>query len=235
MTAERSTAVIAVDGPSGSGKSSVSRGVAERFEMAYLDTGAMYRAMTYWMLEHGVDPSDESAVTAQCGRAEIVSGTDPANPAIVVDSHDVAEAIRTPEVTASVSAVSAVPAVRERMVRMQREVAAAQLSAGRGIVVEGRDIGSVVLPDADLKVYLTADPVVRAARRAAEDATRAHGSGGLPATEESIRRRDALDSTRTVSPLVAAPGSVHVDATYLTLEETINTVADLVRAAGDRP
>lgn len=227
-------AVVAVDGPSGSGKSSVSRGVAERFGMEYLDTGAMYRAITWWLLERGVDPADASEVARRCPEAKIASGTDPGAPAIAVDGIDVAEAIRTPEVTAAVSAVSAVPEVRRRLVALQRAAVRDARVRRRGIVVEGRDIGSVVAPDADVKVYLTADPAVRARRRAAEDADRAHGSPGAQATEAAIRRRDRMDSTRESSPLRAAPDAVEVDATNLTLPETIDALASLIEAEQGR-
>lgn len=223
--------VVAIDGPSGSGKSSVSKGIADRFGLSYLDTGAMYRAMTWFMLDQGVDLSDADAVTDACLRPEIVSGTDPTGPTIHVSSVDVGTAIRTPEVTQAVSVVSAVPAVRDHMVELQRREVSTTGQRGAGIVVEGRDIGTAVLPDADLKVYLTADPAVRAQRRSAEDAGLAHGSAGTSATEDSIRRRDQLDSRRTASPLRAADDAIVVDATHLDLAQTINAVAELVDVA----
>lgn len=221
--------VVAIDGPSGSGKSSVSRGVARALGLDYLDTGAMYRAMTWFMLQHGVDVADISAVAAMAGQPAIDSVTDPDAPGITVDRTDAAEAIRGPAVTAAVSAVSAVPQVRARLVDLQREEVHRSAQRGRGIVVEGRDIGSVVLPDADLKVYLTADLAVRAARRAAQDAELAHGSAGHDATHADLLRRDRHDSSRAVAPLTMADGAVEVDATDLTLEETIATVVALVR------
>src|SRR5690349_4360997 len=155
--------IIAVDGPSGSGKSSTSRGVATRLGLRYLDTGAMFRAMTWWLLQQGVDVNDPEAVAARVDAPVLVSGTDPDAPTITVDGVDVSGPIRTQEVTSAVSAVSAVPAVRERLLREQRDI----IGSG-GIVVEGRDIGTVVAPDAAVKVYLTADPEARAARRTAE-------------------------------------------------------------------
>ena len=158
--------VIAIDGPSGSGKSSTSRGVAARLGLRYLDTGAMYRAMTWWLLRHGVDVHDAAAVAARVDEPEILSGTDPLGPTILVDGVDVGLAIRSDEVNAAVSPVSAVPEVRARLVELQREA----IGDG-GIVVEGRDIGSVVAPDADVKVYLTADAAARA------DAPRRRGRG----------------------------------------------------------
>jgi cytidylate kinase len=218
----RTGVVVAIDGPSGSGKSSTSRGVAERLGLRYLDTGAMYRAMTWWMLRHDVPVDDPAAVAARCGDPVIVSGTDPSAPTITVDGADVAAAIRTPEVTGAVSAVSAVPQVRARLLDLQRAAITAALDEG-GIVVEGRDIGSVVAPDADVKIYLTADAGARAARRAAEE-----GGSDLAATESSLLARDRIDSTRTASPLTMAEGAVHVDTTPYTLEEVVDLIVGLV-------
>jgi cytidylate kinase len=215
---------VAVDGTSGSGKSSTSRGVARRLGLAYLDTGAMYRAVTWWMLRHGVDVHDMDAVAAQCEEPRIESGTDPLQPTIVVDGEDVAEAIRGEDVNAAVSPVSAVPRVRSRLQVMQRDIIQAALDGG-GIVVEGRDIGSVVWPEAPVKVYLSADAAARAVRRAAEE-----GGSDVEATRESLLARDQIDTTRTSSPLVLADGAVHVDTTDLTLDEVIETIADMVEA-----
>ncbi|MEZ5119917.1 MAG: (d)CMP kinase [Candidatus Nanopelagicales bacterium] len=216
--------VIAVDGPSGSGKSSVSKGVAQRLGYDYLDTGAMYRAVTWWGLTHDVSAHDVAGRLAEC---VIVSGTSPDSPTITVNGEDVSETIRTPEVTAAVSAYSAVPEVRAALVAQQRAVAA---SANHGLVAEGRDLGTVVFPDADLKVYLTADVAARAQRRAAEDVERGHGAD-VADTHESLAARDAADSTRTVSPLQAAEDAVAVDATYMTLAEVVDYVTALVKEA----
>lgn len=223
--------VVAVDGPSGSGKSSVSRGVASEFGYRYLDTGAMYRAVTWRILDLAVDPHDASAVATAVATMSVVSGTDPRAPKISVDGIDVAVAIRGEEVTEAVSLVSAVPEVRSAMVALQRQEAEDSQSAGSGIVVEGRDIGTVVLPDADVKVFLTADAAVRAQRRARQDEDSEHGSSGTAATEESLRRRDKLDTQRKASPLKPADDAAQVDATDLNLEQTIDAVAQLVRAA----
>ena len=217
--------VIAIDGPSGSGKSSVARGLAERVGYRYLDTGAMYRAVTWFVLDRKVDPADSEAVVALIPDLELVSGTDAAAPTIHVNGVDVAGPIRGDDVTAAVSLVSALPQVRERLRELQRETVAEAVSDGTGIVVEGRDIGTEVLPDADAKIYLTADPAVRAARRAAQDADSDHGSSGVAATEESLRRRDQLDSTRATSPLRMASDARLVDATHIDLEQTIDAVA----------
>jgi cytidylate kinase len=217
--------VVAIDGPSGSGKSSTSRGVARRLGLRYLDTGAMYRAMTWWMLRHDVPVDDPAAVASRCAEPTIESGTDPVHPTITVDGFDVAAAIRTPEVTGAVSAVSAVPQVRARLLLLQREAIDGALRDGTGIVVEGRDIGSVVAPDADLKVYLTADASARAARRAAEE-----GGSDVAATESSLLARDRVDSSRTASPLTMAEDAVHVDTTPYTLEEVVDLIAGMVGA-----
>jgi cytidylate kinase len=218
--------VIAMDGPSGSGKSSASKGVARALGLRYLDTGAMYRAMTWWMLREGVPVDDPAAVAARAGEPVIESGTDPDGPAITVDGTDVSAPIRTREVTNAVSAVSSVPAVRERLVALQREI----IGAG-GIVVEGRDIGTVVAPGAAVKVYLTASEEVRAARRARELA--ADPSASVTVTQAEQARRDRLDSTRTASPLAKAGDAVEIDSSGLGLDEVIEAVLRLARAMSD--
>jgi cytidylate kinase len=217
----RTGVVVAIDGPSGSGKSSTSRGVAARLGLRYLDTGAMYRAMTWWMLQHGVPVDDPSSVASRCAEPVIAAGTDPLAPTITADGIDVAEAIRTPEVTAAVSAVSAVPEVRARLLILQREAI-----DGGGIVVEGRDIGAVVAPDADVKIFLTAEAGARAARRTAEE-----GGSDVSATETSLLARDRFDSTRAASPLIMAEGAVHLDSTPYTLDEVVDLIVGMVGAA----
>jgi cytidylate kinase len=222
--------VVAVDGPSGSGKSSVSKGVARRLGLRYLDTGAQYRAITYWMLQNKVDVADPAAVAEAAGEPVLLAGTDPARPAISVDGVDASVEIRTVEVTAAVSAVSAVPAVRRRLVAAQRAIIAEALAGGRpGIVVEGRDIAAVVAPDATAKIFLTASEEARAQRRNSE-----HGgvSGTVSATRDALVRRDSADAKTNV--LDAAPGATVVDATELTLHQVIDRVCDIVRAAGSR-
>jgi CMP/dCMP kinase len=213
--------VIAVDGPSGSGKSSTARGVAHRLGLRYLDTGAMYRAVTWWMLQHDVAVDDPGAVAAHSDKPQIASGTDPETPTIHVDGTDVGAEIRTQEVTTAVSPVSAVPEVRRRLVDLQRRAVAA---TNTGIVVEGRDIGTVVCPDAPLKVYLTADPSARAARRHSE-------LSGTPVTvaetQAALARRDEIDSGRAAAPLTKADDAVWLDTTELTLDEAIQAIVDL--------
>ena len=212
--------VVAVDGTSGSGKSSTSRGVAARLRLRYLDTGAQFRAMTWWMLGQGVDVHDADAVAARAGEPTIVSGTDPLHPTISVDGVDVSVQIRLDDVNAAVSPVSVVPAVRARLLELQRDV----IGDG-GIVVEGRDIGSVVAPDAQVKVYITADPGARAKRRAAEA-----GGTDVEATEASLLARDRIDSRRSTAPLVRADGAIHIDTTAYTLDQVIDQVVALVEA-----
>lgn len=214
--------VVAIDGPSGSGKSSVSKGVASELNFEYLDTGAMYRAVAWWGLVNQVSPEQIAGRLDECA---IISGTDPRAPFVTVNGQDVSEQIRTPEVTAAVSAYSAVPEVRAAMVAQQRSDVG---HAGAGLVAEGRDLGTVVFPDATLKVYLTADVEARAARRAAENAERGHDSD-VSNTHASLAARDQADSSRTVSPLQAADDAVHVDATYMTLPEVIDHVIALIK------
>lgn len=221
----RSGVVVAVDGPSGSGKSSTARGVADRLGLRYLDTGAQFRAMTVWMLRHGIDVHDAAAVAARAAEPEIVSGTDPLAPTITLDGADVAEAIRAAETTTAVSPVATVPAVRRQLLLLQRAVISSALAEG-GVVVEGRDIGSVVWPDAEVKLYLTADPGARAARRAAEN-----GDGSVEATEADLLRRDAIDSGRTTAPLVVPDGAIHLDTTPWNLDEVIDQVVAIVEQA----
>jgi cytidylate kinase len=213
-----STVVVAMDGPSGSGKSSTARGVASKLGLRFLDTGAQFRAMTQWMLAHNVDLSSPEAIAKHAGEPVIVSGTDPSAPTITVDGSDVSTAIRSAEVTANVSAVAAVPEVRTRILGLQREI----IGEG-GIVVEGRDIGSVVWPQAAVKVYLTADPAARAVRRTAEN-----GGGSVEATQADLLRRDAIDSGRKAAPLTMPEGAIHIDTTPYTLDEVIDQVVALV-------
>lgn len=221
---DRCRLVIAVDGTSGSGKSSTSRGVAEQLGLRYLDTGAMFRAMTWWLLRQGVDVHDPVAVAQRCDEPEILSGTDPRGPSIVVDGVDVGLAIRSDEVNAAVSPVSAVPEVRTRLLELQRGV----IGEG-GIVVEGRDIGTVVWPQAELKLYVTADPASRAERRAAET-----GSIDLSGTRESLLARDRIDSGRATAPLAMADDAIHLDTTPYTLAEVVDRVVALAEAVGER-
>jgi len=214
--------VIAIDGTSGSGKSSTSRGVASALGMRYLDTGAQFRAMAVAMLKQSVDVNDARAVAAYASEPVIESGTDPEHPTIRLDGVDVESEIRGDAATAAVSPVAVVPEVRARLLRLQRAI----IGDG-GIVVEGRDIGSVVAPGADLKIYLSADPSARAERRALE------AGGDRGATEVALLRRDAIDSSRATAPLVVPEGAVHVDSTNETLEQVIARIVALAQEVAD--
>jgi cytidylate kinase len=215
--------IVAIDGPSGTGKSSTSKAVAARLGMSFLDTGAQYRAMTWWMISNGVDITDAVAVGTAADKPVIVSGTDPDAPGITVDGADASGPIRTPEVTSKVSAVSAVPEVRAVITALQRSIAG---SARNGIVVEGRDIGTTVLPDADVKIFLTASAEVRAARRSGELGGRS--TADVAATKEALIERDAADSSRKTSPLAKAADAAEIDTTELTLPQVIDRIVALV-------
>jgi cytidylate kinase len=218
--------VVAIDGPAGSGKSTVARRVAEALGLPALDTGAMYRALTWAVLDAGIDPADTPAVIALTDRFELDVG-----PPVRVAGRDVHDAIRTPEVSASVSVVAAVPEVRVVLVRAQRE----WIAVHGGGVVEGRDIGTVVAPDALLKIYLEASEEERARRRQRQDDT-GPGSGeatggGLAATQAAIRRRDSIDSGRAASPLAVAEDAVVLDTTGLSVDGVVEEVVRRYRAA----
>jgi len=222
---------ITLDGPSGTGKSSVARAVAARLGAAYLDTGAMYRAATVAVLDAGIDPEDADAVARVVAGATIEVGTTAGAELVLVDGVDVAQRIRGAEVTRTVSPVSAVPAVRRQLVDQQRSLVA----AADAVVVEGRDIGTVVLPDATLKIYLTAAPEVRAQRRAGQLGIRS--AAEIAALAEDLRRRDEYDSSRADSPLRPAPDAVVVDSTHLDRRAVVDRVVELAASAvavGDR-
>jgi cytidylate kinase len=216
--------VVAIDGPAGTGKSSVSRGLARALQARYLDTGAMYRIVTLAVLRAGIDITDQDAVGAVASKIKLSVGHDPEEDRSYLDGEDVSSEIRGDEVTKSVSAVSSVPTVRTRLVDLQRA-----LAGGSGsVVVEGRDIGTVVLPDADVKIYLTASAETRALRRNDQNV-----AAGLIDDYESVladvRRRDHLDSTRAVSPLRAASDAVVVDTSEMTESEVIAHLLQLVK------
>jgi cytidylate kinase len=216
---------ITLDGPSGTGKSSVARAVAARLGAAYLDTGAMYRAATVAVLDAGVDPEDADAVARVVADATIEVGTTAGEEVVRVNGVDVAARIRGAEVTRTVSPVSAVPAVRRRLVEQQR----ALVGAAEAVVVEGRDIGTVVLPDATLKIYLTAAPEVRAQRRAGQLGLRE--AVDIAALAEDLRKRDEYDSSREDSPLRPAADAVIVDSTDLDRAAVIKRVVELAGKA----
>ncbi len=210
--------VIAIDGPAGSGKSTVARALAARLGLEYLDTGAMYRSVTFSALRRGVDPADAEIVGHLAADVTIDLGPD----RVVVDGVDATIEIRGPEVSRAVSIVAANPVVRAEMVRRQR----AWVASNGGGVLEGRDIGTVVFPDAELKVYLTADPEVRAQRRSREVTDLDYET-----VAADLARRDALDQGRDVSPLAEAADALVVDTSGLSVEEIIEVIAAEI---GDR-
>jgi CMP/dCMP kinase len=220
--------VIAIDGPSGSGKSSTARGVADRLGLTFLDTGAMYRAITWLALEEGVDLEDRAAVARLLDHASIEVHLDPRRPAIAINGVDVSDAIRAPEVSQAVSAIATNLDVRTYLVARQKKLIA---EAAEGIVAEGRDITTVVAPDADVRVLLVADPAARVARRHAE---LAEHEVDVDAVHDQVIRRDRDDSM-VAEFESAAPGVHVVDSTSLSLEEVIETICAFVpvRALGD--
>jgi cytidylate kinase len=212
-----------MDGPAGSGKSTVSRRVAAELRLRYLDTGAMYRALTWWLREQGVDLTDTAAVLARMTEPRLGIGTDPSAPDITINGQDVAGPIRTREISNSVSIVAAIPQVRALLIGMQREIIAAAAN-GPGIVAEGRDIGTVVAPDAAVKVYLTASEDVRAQRRSADLAA------DPAATVEATRREQARRDQRDAAQMVMADDAVAVDTSLLSQDDVVGLVVDLARA-----
>lgn len=212
------TLVIAIDGPAGAGKSTVGRAVASRLGLEYLDTGAMYRAVTHAVLRRGVDPHDLADVAAVASNMSLEVTDVGGSTRVIVDGDDATTDIRGREVTAAVSAVAANSAVRAELVRRQRE----WIDAHGGGVAEGRDIGSVVFPEADLKLFITASARVRAERRVAEM------GGDIAEVEASIIERDRKDSTRADSPLVEASGSTAVDTTGMSVDEVVEQIISML-------
>ncbi|MGH3645225.1 MAG: (d)CMP kinase [Mycobacterium sp.] len=218
---------VAVDGPAGTGKSSVSRGLARALGARYLNTGAMYRIVTLAVLRAGLDVEDAAAVGALVSEVDLAVGFDPDEDLYFLGAEDVSAEIRGDAVTKAVSAVSAVPEVRTRLVDRQRELA----EGSAAVVVEGRDIGTVVLPDAAVKIFLTASAEERARRR--NDQNVAAGIGGdYDAVLADVRRRDHLDSTRAVSPLRAAEDAVVVDSSDMSESEVLAYLLDLIEQRG---
>ena len=208
--------IVAIDGPSGAGKGTVARAVASRLRYRHIDTGAMYRAVAWKALREQIDLANEAAVAALARRASLMVG----DGVVTIDGHDVAREIRTPQIDAASSSVARLPAVRQVLIDQQRAI-------GRdgGIVMEGRDIGTVVFPDADVKIYLDASPEERARRRA-HDPAHAAGRGGAAVTEiaSALEARDHSDRTRTASPLVVAADAVVIDTTGLSIDQVIEEV-----------
>lgn len=222
--------IVAIDGPSGSGKSSVARAIAQRCGLTFLDTGAMYRSVAAECLREGIDPDDAEAVSGVARDIDIRFGTSHEGQTVFANGRDVTREIRTPEVELAVSPVSATPAVREVMVALQRKV-----GEGTDVVAEGRDIGTVVYPKADVKVFLTASPEARARRRAvqreggnlAEDAAAVADPEAEKRILADLKRRDDYDSTREASPLRPADDAVVIDSSDLTFEQVIQRICGL--------
>ena len=218
MSSRSDRLIIAIDGPSGAGKGTVARTLAARLGYTHIDTGAMYRAVA-WMAGHeGVDLHDEDAVAAIADRAGFGLG-----PTVSVDGHDITQAIRTPEMDAAAAIVARHPKVRQSLVRRQREY------AGRGgLVMEGRDIGTVVFPDADLKVFLDASEEERARRRAHDPAHTSSRQAQLEQVKSALAERDRQDSTRKTSPLARAADAIHLDTTAMSIEDVVSQILRLV-------
>ena len=215
--------MIAVDGPAGSGKSSAARGVARALGLRYLDTGAMYRALTWWLLSRGLDTADPELVARHAAEPVIEVGVDPAAPQITVDGVDVSGRIRSRRVSNAVSAVASVPEVRVHLIARQRDIIGRHAGPGSGIVAEGRDIGTVVAPDALVKVFLTASEEVRAQRRSADLA--ADPGATAVVTRREQHRRDRADAPQTG----IAADAVKIDSSSLSLAEVVRLITDLVR------
>lgn len=218
--------VIAIDGPSGTGKSSVSRAVAQHLDLAYLDTGAMYRALTWWCAQQGIDLDDEDAVAQAARKLPLSMRTDPSSPSVQVAGVVIDDAIRTTEISASVSKVATNLAVRDELCRRQRALIAESVAKSGGVVAEGRDITTVVAPGADVRILMVAHQEARLARRAKE----LHGEpdqAAMSATRDQIVRRDRDDST--VSEFMeAAPGVTSLDTTLLSFQQSVDAVLELV-------
>jgi cytidylate kinase len=230
---EAGSFIIAIDGPSGTGKSTVARRVAAELDAGYLDTGAMYRMVTLAVLRAGVDPVNDDAVVEVLEGLTFSSPLSPGHQSHLLDNIDVSDEIRGQAVTLAVTPVSANPAVRAWLFDRQQRLA----YSGR-MVVEGRDIGTVIAPEADLKIYLTADASERARRRHTQNVGAALGPGGstldLAAVAQDLHRRDSHDSSRTHAPLQAAPDAVVIDSSSLEVSETVAKVLELAASRGIR-
>lgn len=220
---EQAGLVIAIDGPAGAGKSTVARTVARSLGYLYIDTGAMYRAITLAVLQAGIRPDDQAAVERIAADVTIELSPSPTGNRVLLDGEDVTEPIRTPEVSDAVSLVAAVPGVRRHMLAKQR-----QLAARGAVVMDGRDIGTVVLPDADVKLFLTASAAARAERRWRELQAAGHRET-LDAIRRNIEARDRLDATRSVAPLRKAPDAIEIDTTQKTVDDVVAEVLTLIR------
>jgi len=217
--------IIAIDGPSGAGKGTIARALAARLAYRHIDTGAMYRAVAWKALRDGLDPHDERAVASVSDRA--VFALDAGR--VVIDGVDVANAIRTPAIDKGAAAVARHPAVRRALVARQQA-----MGRDGGVVMEGRDIGTAVFPNADLKIYLDASPEERARRRASDPAHTTAGSSALADVATALAERDRSDSTRAASPLAMAPDAVHIETTGVPIESVVEQVMAIVAGKSGR-
>nr|WP_278846186.1 (d)CMP kinase [Limosilactobacillus mucosae] len=219
---------VAIDGPASSGKSTVAKIIAKRFGYVYCDTGAMYRSVTWAALENGIDVSDTKQVIDLARRIKITFEPGQPDQRVFVDGHEVTKDIRTEKIAANVSAVAAIPEVRAQMVEQQRQIA----QAG-GIVMDGRDIGTTVLPDAQVKVFLVASAHERARRRYEENLQKGLATQSLDELEAAIKLRDQKDSTRKVSPLTQAKDAILIDTTSLTIDQVVDEISVLIKKNQD--
>ncbi|MFR5662528.1 (d)CMP kinase [Limosilactobacillus mucosae] len=219
---------VAIDGPASSGKSTVAKIIAKRFGYVYCDTGAMYRSVTWAALENGIDVSDTKQVIDLARRIKITFEPGQPDQRVFVDGHEVTKDIRTEKIAANVSAVAAIPEVRAQMVEQQRQIA----QAG-GIVMDGRDIGTTVLPDAQVKIFLVASAHERARRRYEENLQKGLATQSLDELEAAIKLRDQKDSTRKVSPLTQAKDAILIDTTSLTIDQVVDEISALIKKNQD--
>ena len=219
---------VAIDGPASSGKSTVAKIIAKRFGYVYCDTGAMYRSVTWAALENGIDVSDTKQVIDLARRIKITFEPGQPDQRVFVNGHEVTKDIRTEKIAANVSAVAAIPEVRAQMVEQQRQIA----QAG-GIVMDGRDIGTTVLPDAQVKVFLVASAHERARRRYEENLQKGLATQSLAELEAAIKLRDQKDSTRKVSPLTQAKDAILIDTTSLTIDQVVDEISALIKKNQD--
>lgn len=217
--------VIAIDGPSGAGKGTIARAVAARLSYRHVDTGAMYRAVAWKALQESIDPREEASVAALADRAAF----DLEGGRVIIDGRDVARAIRTPEIDRAATTVARHPAVRRALVAKQR-----LMGVSGGVVMEGRDIGTVVFPDADVKIYLDASPEERAKRRASDPAHAASAARGIIEVATALAERDHSDSTRADSPLAMAADAIHIETTGLAIDTVVDRVLDVIRSAASK-
>lgn len=217
--------IIAIDGPAGAGKSTIAKTLARQLDYLFINTGAMYRAVAYGALQRGcaLDQTEAIGALAQTARIELTGTVD--NTCILLDGADITDQIATPEISQAASIVSAIPAVRRALVAQQQ-----QMGRAGGVVMEGRDIGTQVFPNADVKIYLDATSIARAERRHTEDLAKGINTGALKATQAEIEERDHRDKTRADSPLVKAPDAIYIDSSALTIQEVVGQLLQLVAA-----